>query len=141
MEIIGSAIFTTFVVQIMSSCKIENDFYDLYNEHYTFPKEYTDTIDDILIHSGHGIIKYKQITGEKSYIPYHGKHYFYQNKDKKGFFNRMFITLEKKEKDIDGKMVDVYHCYVAPFRNKVFTLFLTKLFEKKQPKKDENYNI
>lgn len=132
MEFVGPTLFAALVSQIMTSFSIEGNSLDFYNKYYAFPEEYTDAIDNILVNSEHGVVKYKMITGEKSFLPYHGKHYFYQNIKKKSLFARMFITLEKKEKDLGDRKIDVYHCYVRPYRKKVFVLFLKKLFESKQ---------
>ena len=132
MEFVGPTIFATFVAQLMASFSMKKNSLDFYNDYYAFPEEYTNAIDNILVNSEHGKVKYKIITGEKSYLPYHGKHYFYQNKNKKSCFSRMFVTLEKKEKDMGDRKIDVYHCYVRPYRTKVFVLFLKKLFESKQ---------
>ena len=134
MEYVGSALFITFAAQIMSAFRMEGDTLDFYNYYYAFPEEYTDAIDNILVNSRYGVVTYKMITGEKSYLPYHGKHYFYSstNKKKQTFFTRTFITLEKKEKDLGDRKIDVYHAYVRPYRHDVFVFFLKKLFESKQ---------
>jgi hypothetical protein len=113
----GIAAFTSFVVTLFSSATKEDYWYDFYNHYKTFPKEWTEQIDRILMtnprYSKIGHTMY--ITANKS-IPAEGYHYFYfESEDNRSWwwFNH-YLGLRKIKKVVNNIEVYIYDCWISP---------------------------
>lgn len=98
------------LVSMTGAINFPEYWYDHYNNYHEFSHEFTRVIDDLLFDQDHGVMGPHSITTYGK-TPGQGSHYFYMvpaNKRSRG--SRYFITLIKKEREINGKKV---YCYLA----------------------------
>lgn len=125
METVTATVLALFLAPFSTHLSTSHALFSFYFDCYTFPEEYTELIDSLLV-SPNGLVHNKLDISKNMYIPAIGKHYYYLNARDKKFLTRMFITLEKKQ--VEGTTKTYYMCFVRWLRDNVFMSFASKLF-------------
>lgn len=119
--------------QFLARCKDDTSFWHWGRDHYTFPPEYTDLIDDILM-SSYGLVGRQKFTSISRKVPEIGYHYLYNTSaELRRFLDIRYITFEKVEKKIENTNMIYYRCYVGGYsmsqQKQILGYALTKIFK------------
>ena len=87
--------------------------FDFFNQYYSFPKDFTGAIDQLLMNPKHGLVNSKAMVSPTVWVPDLGVHYLYDDVEKR--FNRCYVVMEKRSKTVNGQAVVTYRAIVRPW--------------------------